>query len=351
MLIMLKYALIFYSFYSPFVLSEDIYLDYTFEAYSGPFSVYDATSNQNRSYNHKDFMYLFSRAESGLKSGNSYYSFIHRYDAYIDVSKGTSELIYINNTNTFKKNKSFPIYLKVNQIESWGFKLGHSFKFNETTDMNISLQLLNATSMIDGKIQGEIETFDEEYQGQLNMVYAYTKDPIWDRSVDSKTGLGFAVDIEFSWVLTNDHSFNFEFFDVFNAIYWEDMYYTTADMTTNRVTYDDNGKLDVRSALRGFEGNKDYTQRLPLKSSLKWLYSFSKKHKIESELFILDRYTDIRIRYSPDILQGMFMYMSSHQAFGLGYKGDNFQLFIASDNLQYKDAHSLAAKIAWQFTF
>ncbi|NRB38543.1 MAG: hypothetical protein HRU20_08750 [Pseudomonadales bacterium] len=331
---------------------QAVYSNNTLEAFSESFSIYDVTHDLDQDYDSGDYLYLMGRFELGYRYNNSYLGLLYRQDAYATASASTAEIIHLNKSDKeMPANKRFPIALSANQLQSQGIIIGHTFTFISNLSIDISAQLLQAYEMTDGDIQGHIETHAEDYQGQLQLDYFYTRDAIFDRPVHNKTGQGLAIDMTLQWQISAQHQLQLNAMDLFHEVFWHDMYTTTAMLTTDRVHYDEDGKLDVRSALSGLESEKDHIQSLPTKWRLRWGYQFRQTQQLQTELFLLEQHRELRLRYWPQTEIGAYVYLSSLNTLGVGYDTGPLQLLIASDSLKRRKAHNLIVQLNGLWTF
>jgi hypothetical protein len=323
------------------------------DAYSDSFPINDIVKGIDNNYKPGDSNFVFALAEVGADYNGFILSLLWRYDAYIDLAKDSDRVIFLSESDEdIPAGKHYQIDLSANQIRSRGLRAGFKQHVFKQLEITTSLQWLESYEMTDGSIKGYIDTYEDDYQGQLHLDYVYTEDHVWDREVDEVNGQGFAVDFAIAWQINSQHRLQLNLLDVYHKIRWENMYYTESDLTTERINYDEDGKLDVRSAMTGYEGNKDYRQSLPMRSYVTWQYQQHSGASINTEIFtVADDYVELRLAYQPALLNHWQFSISSAKALGVSYQNSYFGFLLATDQLDYKKAQSLQFGLKLNYPF
>ncbi|WP_159561207.1 hypothetical protein [Alcanivorax sp. S71-1-4] len=318
------------------------------ESHSDAFPVHDLVWGMGRDFRTGEQHLGFGRAEVGVRYGNLSVGALYRYEVSARSSRSASELIWRSETGrAIPAGRRWPLRLDVNQVLMRGVALGYTFFPAPNLTLTTRLQLLNATEMIDGQVSGDIETYDDDYQGQAHLTYFYTRDSLWDRPTGRRRGQGAALDLHAVWQINPRHRLRLHLLDGLNGIYWRDMYYTTADLTSDRVAYDDDGQLNVRAAMTGYEGNRHHWQRLPVKAFLHWQATLAQRYTLGAELVWIDRYQDVRLYYYPARWPGLYVSATRHGSVGLGYRAGRLSTALQMDDTPHQ-ARAVSLSFSWQ---
>lgn len=330
------------------------------EGHSDAFPLADIWRGLGKNFRHGENHVALGRAEAGLRRGHRAVGFVWRYETHVKSSRDTTELIWRTETDAkIPADRDWRLRLNVQQVALRGINLSHAFSGGSDASgdnawtLTMSLQLLQATDMLEGNAHGQIATHDDDYQGQLGLTYYYTRDSLLDRPTDSRQGHGAGLDMQLGWRLNEKHAVQLILRDALNGIYWRDMHYTRANMTSDRISYDEDGNLNVAAALTGFEGNKSHWQRLPVKASLAWrgdiaLPGLSAQH-FSAEGVWIGHYQDLRLHWflPPALsLPGLYVTTTAQKAVGFGYAGKKLQLALRVDALPSK-ARTAGVSFSW----
>lgn len=325
------------------------YSSLSIESYSESFPVYDLATGLGQEFQTGKTHFAIGRMENGVRYNNAAVALVHRYEAFVSTSKAASELIWRNEADqSIPSGRQWPLSLRVNQVSMYGLALSYGVDLIPALRLSVSLQLLRAREMYDGEISGFIETYPDDYQGRLHLDYFYTRDVVWDRPTARRYGEGGALDIQLDWTVHQRHAVRLVVQDAVNGIYWKDMYYTTANLTSDRISYDENGKLNVRAAMSGYEGERDHWQRLPAKMRLRWAMQINDAHSLDTEWVRIEQYDDLLWHYRPAVLQGIYFSASIHGALGVAWQNRFVHTGLRLDDRHYKKAQSLAVWFNWQ---
>ncbi len=320
------------------------------ESHSDAFPVHDLVWGMGRDFRPGEQHLGFGRAEAGVRYGDVSVGALYRYEVYARSSRSASELIWRSETDRdIPAGRRWPLRLDINQVSMRGVAFGYTFSPTPSLTLTTHFQLLNATEMIDGQVSGGIDTYEEDYQGQAHLSYFYTRDALWDRPTKRRRGRGAALDLHALWQINPQHRLRLRLLDGLNGIYWRDMYYTTADLTSDRVAYDDDGQLNVRAAMTGYEGNRHYWQRLPVKAFLHWQGTLAERYTLGAELVWIDRYRDVRLYYYPARWPGLHFSATRHGSVGLGYRAGRLSTALQMDDTPHQ-ARAISLSVSWQTT-
>lgn len=317
------------------------------ETHSDAFPVRDLIRGIGRQFRPGEQHVGFGRAESGVSFGRAHLGLLYRYEVFAHSSRSASELIWRSETDQdIPAGRYWPLRLAINQVAMHGVTAGYLFRPTASLTLSGNMQLLKATEMIDGHVNGAIATDAADYQGQARLQYFYTRDALWERPTNRRYGTGLALDMKLRWRPNARHEVSLELLDALNGIYWRQMYYTRAWLTTDRISYDSDGQLDVRAAMTGYEGNSSHWQRLPVKAYLRWHGDLAGR-RLGAEVLWVDDYRDFRLRYYVTRWPGAYVAATAEGAVGLGYQRGSLALALQLDAAP-KQARTFTLGIAWQ---
>lgn len=333
-----------------------LYTSTQIEAYSDTFTLYDLHKNQFKTYDKGDLTYAFFRFESGVEYQNYRLSLIQRRDMYAEYSADTSELIYSSKSQvTLAKNKRFDVDLGVSQIDSNGIVFGYQWQISPAFSLLLESQLLKAKRITDGTIQGVVETFSDTFEGDLELDYGYTKDALLGRKPESPKGQGVALDVSLFWNVNKHNSLSLKVKDLYHNMEWDDLTYTEASLSRRPIRYDEDGKINAKASIKGFEGYRSQRISLPARAYLSWQHEFahiSRFGQIALTLFSFsDKHQKLTATYFLKYYPEWYFSANTERAMGIGYKGRYAHFYLASDALNLKKANSFSSNLSFMFSF
>lgn len=328
------------------------------EGHSDSFPLADIWHGLESNYQPGGIHLAIGRVEIGVRHGLSTVGLLSRYETHIKTSRDATELIWLSETDkAIPANRDWNLKLKIQQVRMHGINFSQAFTWENDWQLTLGLQLLQASEMRDGIFMGQIATHNNDYEGQANLHYFYTHDSIWKRPTNTRRGQGAALDVGLAWQVNDNHALQLTLLDALNGIYWKDMYYTDAKLISNRISYDANGQMSVGAAMTGFEGNKNYWQKLPVKTFLTWQGDIakakSKSQKFSTQLVWIDHYRDLRLNWflAPTLpLPGVYASATSHRAFGIGYISKNLHTSFLI-NKELDDSRTATLSFSWGSPF
>lgn len=333
-----------------------LYVSTHTEAYSDSFSLYDLYKSELTENKKGKFTYAFLTIESGIKYGRFSFSLIKRIDMYAHYNSDTSQLIYSSKSNAdIEKNKRFDVDLAVDHIESKGIKLVYEWPISTKLDVVFEPQFIYADKVTEGTVKGVVETLNNTYEGDLKLDYTYTQDAILGREPESHKGVGSALDISFFWKKDKQNVFSIRFKDIYHSVEWGDLTYTEADLSRRPIRYDDEGKINAKASLKGFEGNRSYRISLPTRAYFGWRHQFSAASRygqIDLSLFSFsDVYQKFTATYFLKHRPNWHFSVNTERAIGVGYKSTYAHIYLSSDDLRFKKANSFSSNLSFMFSF
>ena len=108
-----------------------------------------------------------------------------RYDYYLNYTQDAAEIIYGDkNDISIEKNRDYDIYLDVKHIRADGFKVGYESQVFEPLDIGIDVSYIEVNQVTEGVVQGHFIAEDDNYIGQLDLDYIYSKDKLLEAEKD-----------------------------------------------------------------------------------------------------------------------------------------------------------------------
>jgi len=284
--------------------------------------------------------------ESGAKYNGWKLAAIYRYDYSLEYSEDTAELIYGDRNNlSIEKNRQYDVELELIHARTAGFKFGYEWSVLPELQLGLDLSYLEVSYFLDGYLEGEFMADNDSYSGQLFIDYAYTKDLLpLDREAEEPDGWGYALDFSWLWQMNESWYAKGAFIDLLSQLYIDEAPFTYATANSDRVSFDDNGTIDVKPLLSGREGYRKETLSLPKQISLDVYYRIN----IDFEMGIAwYRYGDVNF---PSIinhynfsegssLKTKFDFKS--EALTIGASFPWLTISLTSDRLDYKKARTL----------
>ena len=304
-----------------------------------------------------DFAGTHNQFEIGHRWGAFEVALFWRYDYFLTFSPDTAWLFYLdnnvdsNNTNSNPQTnlelKNYDVRLNANHIESQGAAIGYSFYLLPELAVKTRLNYFNSSDMTKGSLSGNITTSADDYTGTLNLDYAYKHDSLLNREEESISGQGVGLDIDIFWQVTDKMSLYVQGRDVFSYIEWSDVTYTEATAITNRVSYDENGLINVIPNISGIEGYRNQIQRLPNR------YLFDLNYHLENwQLAVqLYRYENLnfpRLKFGSreKVINWHVGYDLKTNAVEFGVEHSNVSFKIKSEQLDFSEAHDFALSLS-----
>ncbi len=295
-----------------------------------------------------DFAYTENKFEIGFLNDNWVFSYIHRYDYFLEFTPDTAHLLYQKNNNSAITQEQYDVFLYANFLESNGFTLKRKNKFSDNFSIDLALSYLNGIRTKDGYISGNAAATVDEYSASLYLDYIYSEDTILKRKPEKNSAHGFTVDFTVKWQPTPEWKVRLSGRDVISRIYWNDMTFTNANATTNTISYDEDGLLHSIPGISGYEGYKDHIQKLPSKYSL--INSFQVKHwaSVSTEIFAIDQYIFPII--GAEIHTKGLNYFSSYniksKAINVGFSSNKLSLTLGMDDTSWDKATAINIELS-----
>jgi hypothetical protein len=301
-----------------------------------------------------DFAFTHNQFEIGHRWDAFELALFWRYDYFLTFSPDTAWLFYLDNnvdSNSSNNNhlelKNYNVRLNANHIQSQGAAIGYSFYLLPELAVKTRLNYFNSGDMTDGSLSGNITTSADDYTGTLDLDYAYKRDSLLNREEESISGHGVGLDIDIFWQVTDKMSFFVQGRDVFSYIEWSDVTYTQATAITDRVSYDENGLINVVPNISGINAYRNQIQRLPSRYLFDLNYHL-KNWQLAAQLYRYENVNFPRLKFGSreKVLNWHVGYDLKTSAVELGIEHSNISFKVKSESLDWNKAHDFALSLS-----
>lgn len=330
-----------------FTGSESVPLKAIFlDEWDGPFHPKDE--------NHVD---LFWNADAGFSYGGYRAAVFYRGEAFLKANRDSLEFLRMTNQQNIEVLDRFEADIEVNGFAAAGVELSKGFELDRLLkglDAGVTARYLRAHMVQDGSLTGTaITTSSVTYDFDILLDYVYDDNLLYDRpNTIPGEGQGMSFDVGFMYEYSPALKAELLFRDVLGRIYWKDVPFTTARASSNVVEFDESGFQQYNPTISGFEANKDYTQKLQLKTDLSVTYTKGPFMVMPVVNFIGDHsikwiFAGVKA-WSALVVAG---YNLDYQAFSLGVDHKNLRLQAFTDDLDLKNANALGFSLAAAYVF
>jgi hypothetical protein len=301
-----------------------------------------------------NFAFTHNQVELSYRSGNYELSSFSRYDFYLRFNRDTVDFAYqYKNNIPLDEQRLYQLYLDANHMRANGLGVAYYFANEEVFSGKIRLNYLAASELKDGVIQGYLRTHEDSYDADIGLDYAYSEDTLLERPPESVRGHGYGFDIDVNYRYTESVTFALVLRDLFTRLGWGDVTYTQARITSDNVSYDEQGRIQTRPVLSGVESYRDQRQRLPLRTQFDVSYAESPERALSASLFSYDGRVFPRIAVRQDhtgySVEGNFDFRSKALSAALQFKG--LDIMLKSDRLDWEKASHLALSMSYSYEF
>jgi len=294
--------------------------------------------------------------EMGVKRNGWKAAYIIRYDYALDYNPDTAEIIYGDkNDISLEKNRVYDVDLDLIHSRSTGFKLGYEWQVKPKLFIGMDVSYLETNRFLKGDVSGEFSAADNDYTGEISLDYVYTKDYLLSRDVKIPTGRGYTLDIDWRWQSEDDlWKFSGKWTDLVSEITIKDAPFTTATASTDRVSFDDDGHINVKPVLSGVEGYRKEVLRFPKQTKVSGFYQFQPDLNLGLALYQYGDLnfpsTNVEYRLTDTFqLSAGFDYKSD--AMTLGCSSSSFNVSLTSDRLSLDRARTFGLDISTNVEF
>lgn len=245
----------------------------------------------------------------------------YRGELFAETNNDTVEILrMINLEQELPVDREFEIDLKAEGFSAYGVEASRGIsldRFITGLTVGFTARYMRGEMVQEGTIKGNATaTGSTSYDFDLSLDYIYDKNLIYDRkNTGSGAGDGYSFDFGVRYEFNKRLKGEVLVRDMWGRMYWSDVPYTTADATSDVKSYDEDGYQVYRPTIRGYEGYKSFTQKIPLKTD------------------ILLSYKEGPFTLTPtvNLIEGRPLYWMD-----LGYKATENTSFNAGYNTNYK---------------
>jgi len=342
---------------SALAATTEFYLDSSMFAYSetAPIKQIVFDDFEGNKFEGGRHSFTHNRWELGARRNGWKAAYLIRYDYSLAYNEDTAELVYADKNNIeIEKNRNYSIKLDAIHARTTGLKLGYQWHVQDTLSLSADISYLQTSSFIDGDLNGQFTVLDDDYSGEIFLDYVYDKDKLLDRIVDEPTGKGFSLDLASEWQVNPALNVVFKATDLISRIRFDETPYTTAQASSNRVSFDSDGKIDVKPALSGQEGYRKHTLSYPRQFDLKAAYQFHSDYSVHGRWYRYDTLNFPSLGLSKSVSPSLSLradFDLKSKASTLGAAGDNWHFSITSDRLTLENAMTFGLSFAYLLTW
>lgn len=342
-------------FYSASSQGLDVYTSINAIAYAENNSAYHLIKGTETTYNRSESAFTFNEFAIGTRYKNISFSLISRYEWFLGFTKDTMELYGTTvNGTLIEPDKRYDLDLKTNHIKTDGFRIAYHYDGFEGINLYGAASYLKARELMVGEtsgwasLTGDCGDGFECYSGNLDLSYTYTEDKLFDRQTNAPESLyGYSFDLGVDWQLTDSVFTSLYVQDVYSEVLWDQSPFTDAQATTATSVIED-GKIKIEPVITGYEGNRDFKQRLPVKYNALLGYSRQAHTGYIQGFQSYDTLlVNLGYQYRAGQSQYLFKYYPLEQAFGIAYKSSIFDLALTSDSFDYQKTSILEIRLGF----
>lgn len=238
-----------------------------FHKWGGPFN----PEGINRSDN-------YWKTEAGLIHAGWRITGFYRGELFIETNKDTIKILrMVNLKQALPTGRAFDIDMKARGFSAAGVEVSRGLDLanvSEGLSAGFTARYLRGEKIQEGKIEGSVTaTGPMAYDFSLLLAYIYDKNLIYKRkNTISGIGDGYSFDIGLRYTFKDNLSTEVLFRDIGGRIFWKDVPYTTANAASDIKRYDKDGYQVYSPTIHGYEGYKDFTQKIPVKTDIVFSY-------------------------------------------------------------------------------
>ena len=274
---------------------------------------------------------------------------VHRGELFIETNRDTIEALHhIKVKEKLEPGRVFDVDLEANGFSAYGLEVSKGVKLDGLLAGlrgGMTVRYLYGEMVQDAAIKGTLTpTSAKEYDFDLALSYDYDRNVLYQRKNDPPgRGDGFSIDAGLSYSWKDKLFASLLVRDILGAIYWRDVPYTTAEATSAVKTLDESGFQKFSPTIKGYEGYRNHTQRIPLKTDLDLAYREG-AYTISSTInFIEDRplyWLNLDYQVTPRLTLTAG-YNVNYQAVTLGVAYGPAVLKITTDDINLERANAV----------
>jgi len=309
-----------------------------FDEWDGPFR----PDKTNRSDN-------YWKTDAGLIHNGWRLAFMYRGELFMEANKDTIEILrMVNLKEELPVGRVFDINLKAHGFSAKGVELSRGISLDGVAkglSAGFTARYLIGERIQEGKLVGEVTpTGPMTYDFNLPLDYIYDENFIYNRrGIIQGSGNGYSFDVGVRYLFSEKFSAEVLLRDIGGRIYWKDVPFTTANATSNVGSYDEQGYQIYRPTIQGYEGYKDFNQKIPSKTDI--AFSYQKGAFILSPTVNLIEgrplyWIDLGYKTNENV-SIMIGYNINYQTFSIGGAYKTFLLNIYSSDVDLRRTNAI----------
>ena len=318
--------------------------------YSEPYSIQHALNGGEEPFTGGDTVLTHNWGEIGVSYKGIGIGYLQRYDYDLLFSEDTAEFNHlITNKEPLPEGRTYDLRLEARNYRTEGVRLSYDFNLFKKLRINLGGAYLKGLYLTEGQAQGYATVLNEgDYDFQFDVDYYYSKDFLFDRSVEQPQGYGYSLDFYIDWEILRGFNLKLRGIDVLGELYWDHAPNTTATATSDIKEYDRNGYLVYQPVISGYETYQEYTQKLNPRYRGALEYSWTRHFATLAQAysFYAEDFYQLGVRYNFNVNTNVHaMYMLDTAAVSLGWEMSYFNLVITSDSLNVDKAHTFGLSL------
>jgi len=304
-----------------------------------------------------DISFTHSQTAAGWRWRGFDLAATFRYDYVADYSSDAVALL-IGGDNGFEiEDGDFDVDVRLNRAAGVGARLGYvrSF-FDDRLTLGAYGSALATSALQEGTLEGLVNVSGggSDFAGELELDYVFSNDIVFDSEVTAPNGFGLTFDIVAALAITDRLSAEIEINDIWSRIWWQDAPRTIASASTDNVTSNPDGSINVTALLSGQSSIEDTTTRYFTRTQAELSYRLNEKWTLSQDVFNLRSavLSTSQIEYGVnEHLSVGFEVEWVTRAVGFGVNWRGFEAGITTDNFDLLDARYLRANIGYAVRF
>jgi len=206
----------------------------------------------------------------GLRFAASY-----RGELHMRANRDSLDILWlIGQKRDLPTGRVFKVDLKSRGFSAFGVEVSKGIGFGSLLPgfcAGLTARYLQGEMIQEGKISGQlIPTGKKSYRFDLFTDYVYDRNLLYERQETIPgSGAGYSFDLGLGYSSPSKRlRGEILFRDLGGRIFWKDTPYTTAWATSKTKEYDSQGYQIYRPTIQGYEGYKNFNQKIPLKTDL-----------------------------------------------------------------------------------
>ncbi|GFO53181.1 hypothetical protein GMSM_01880 [Geomonas sp. Red276] len=282
-----------------------------------------------------------NRGEWFLKANRDTQDFFYRIKKHLDLPVG----------------KTYHIDLSINGFAASGVEISYGRSLGALLpglSVGATVRYLRPATMQDGSVKGTVTpTGPKSYDFNLNVNYQYDRNILYRRrNTTVGDGVGYSADLGVAFqrdafrcgVLARDLA---------GEIIWYAVPYTDAVASTDRLTTSPDGYQNFSPTISGYEGNKRFHQRIPLKIDFEAGYSAGDLDGLFTVNLVDDEphywlEGSYRLGSRSSVSLG---YNVEYSAVKVGFAFHDFSVSVLCDDVRVAAAKAFGGELAYHYSW